>query len=362
MRNKNNKIKACYILSYKCPNYVRTKTLTQALKKINHIEIFEAINKTKGLFRYVQTLILLLCMRIKKNPDYYILGFRGYEIFWIVRFITFGKVLIFDHMMSPYDSLVNEKKIVKKGGLLNKFIYSYEKSILRYSDIILTDTDLHRMYFASQFVVSAEKIHPISVGADEDIFKPVPFILHKDKEDLFNVLFYGSFLPLHGINIILRAAHLLQDRPIRFTIIGGNGKALRDFNEIKERLDLNNIIHKEWVPYEQLPDMIKRTDVCLGGPFGNTGQARRVITGKTFQSLVMGKPVIVGKIKHDYGFRDKENCLLVSQGNESNLAEAILWCSENQGKLSVIGSKGLKLYRSNFSTDRIRKILQEILL
>ena len=194
------------------------------------------------------------------------------------------------------------------------------------------------------------------------MFKPVPFISHEDKKNLFSVLFYGSFLPLHGINIILAVAHILKDKPISFTIVGGRGKALRDFNEMKKRLNLKNIIHKKWVPYEQLPDVIQKADVCLGGPFGNTGQAHRVITGKTFQFLATGKPVIVGKIEHDYGFRDKENCLLVSQGNEMNLAEAILWCSENQDRLSMIGSKGLELYRNNFSIDRIRKILQELLL
>ena len=362
MHDKNKKITVCYILSYRCPNYVRTKALTGALKRMNNVALFEAVNTTKGVFRYVQTLILLLRIRIKRNPDYYILGFRGYEIFWIVRLITFGKMLILDHMMSPYDSLLNEKKIVKKGGLIDRFIYFYEKSILRHADVILTDTDLHKTYFTSQFAVNAEKIHSIPVGTDEDVFKSVPFISYKGKKDFFNVLFYGSFLPLHGIDIILAAADLLQDKPISFIIIGGKGKALRDFNEMKKRLGLNNIIHKKWASYEQLPDVIQKANVCLGGPFGNTGQAHRVITGKTFQFLAMGKPAIVGKIEHDYGFRNKENCLLVSQGNEKNLAEAILWCSENQDKLPVIGSKGLKLYRNNFSTDSIRKIFREILL
>jgi glycosyltransferase involved in cell wall biosynthesis len=361
MHNKNSKTKVCYVLSYRCPDYVRTKSLIQALKKINDIEIFEAVNRAKGMFRYAQTLCRLFALRIIQNPDYYILGFRGYEIFWGVRIITLGRPLIVDHMMSPYDSLVNEKKIVKKGGVIDRFIRFYEKSLLRYADIILTDTDLHRIYFADQFAVLAEKIHPIPVGADENVFRPVPVMLHKDEKDLFAVLFYGSFLPLHGINIILTAAHLLRDKPIRFTIIGGKGRALRDFNEMRKRLKLTNIIHKVWIPYEQLPDMIQKSDVCLGGPFGDTGQAHRVITGKTFQSLAMGKAVIVGKTGHDDGFRDKENCLLVSQGKEEELAGAILWCFENQDQLPAIGSNGLNLYRDNFSTECMRKILQEII-
>ena len=133
MHNKNIKIKVCYILSYRFPNYVRTKTLTRALKRTDNVVLFEAVNTARWVFRYVQTLILLLWMRIKNNPDYYILGFRGYEIFWIVRLITFGKTLIFDHMMSPYDSLVNEKKIVKNEypswavPLVSKLVSKFKK-------------------------------------------------------------------------------------------------------------------------------------------------------------------------------------------------------------------------------------------
>lgn len=358
--SNNKKIKVCYILSYRCPNYVRTKTLTEALKRIDNVAFFEAVNTTKGIFRYIQTLSRLLAIRMTKKPDFYILGFRGYEIFWIVRILTFGIPLIFDHMMSPYDSLLNEKRIFKNGGFVEKLIYLYEKSILKYSDVILTDTVIHGEFFAELFKEQREKIHAIHVGANEDLFKNLPSGKKAQKKEFFDVFFYGTFLPLHGIDIILKAASIVKDRSIRFTLIGGKKKDSQDFYETKKRLKLKNIIHKEWVDYEQLPSIISKSDLCLGGPFGNTGQASRVISGKTFQFLAMGKPTIVGKIKHDYGFRDKENCLLVSQENEKELADAILWCFENQKKLGEIGQKGLELYRNKFSIDCIKQSLQSI--
>jgi len=328
---------------------------------MDNVVLFEAINTTKGIFRYIQTLSRLFAIRMTKKPDYYILGFRGYEIFWIVRILTLGTPLIFDHMMSPYDSLLNEKKIFKKGSCVEKLIYLYEKSILKYSDLILTDTIIHREFLADLFEEQQEKIYAIHVGADEDLFKDLPSGKEVQKKEFFDVFFYGTFLPLHGIDVILKAASIIKDRPIRFTLIGGKKKDLLDFYEIKKRLKLENIIHKEWVDYEQLPGMISESDLCLAGPFGNTGQAHRVISGKTFQFLAMGKPTVVGKINQDYGFRNKKNCLLVLQGNEGELAEAILWCSENQDKLPVIGNNGLKLYKNSFSTAHTRKILKEIL-
>ena len=348
------------MLSYRCPDYVRTKTLTGALKRIDNIVLFKAINTTKGILRYIQTLSRLLAIRATKKPDYYILGFRGYEIFWIVRILTLGTPLIFDHMMSPYDSLLNEKKIFKKGCIVDRLIYFYEKSILKYSDMILTDTVIHRKFFAGLFEEQQEKIYAIHVGTDEDLFKKLPLGKEVQKKNFFDVLFYGTFLPLHGINIILEAASMIKDRPIRFTIIGGKKKDLHNFYEMKKRLKLENIIHKEWIDYEQLPRMISESDLCLGGPFGNTGQSRRVVSGKTFQFLAMGKPTVVGRIDEDCGFEDKKNCLLVSQGDGKELANTILWCFENQERLDEIGQKGLELYRNKFSIDHIKEALQMI--
>jgi glycosyltransferase involved in cell wall biosynthesis len=352
-------MKICYILSYRCPDYVRTRTLLSALKQLEDVEVFEAMNTSKGIVRYMQTVLSLFWIRIKRNPECYILGFRGYEIFWIVRFITLRRTLIFDHMMSPYDSLVNERKWVKKGGILDRLIYFYEKLILKYSDNILTDTALHKTFFVELFKIMPGKVFAIPVGADEDVFRKESFSEREKKRDVFTVLYYGSFLPLHGMDTILKAANLLRELPILFTVIGGSGKELKTFLKSREELGLNNVTHIKWVSYEQLPQMIYDTELGLGGPFGNTGQAKRVITGKTFQFFAMAKPVVVGEIDNDYGFRDKVNCLLIPQGDEKKLADAILWCFKNQDKLREVGVRGLNLYRKKFSIDIIKNVLQE---
>ena len=358
---KKNPIKICYILSYRSPDYVRTKTLIGALKQLKDIKVFEAVNTSKGIFRYVQTFILLLGIRIKEKPDYYILGFRGYEIYWVVRILTAGKTLVFDHMMSPYDSLVNEKKMVKKGSFIDKLIFIYEKMILHFSDIVLTDTVLHKYFFSNLFEIPTEKIIAVPVGADEAIFRQEKEFEGKYCQHVLNVLFYGSFLPLHGMDVILKAAHLLRKHPIKFTIIGGSQKSLKEFFKMKEHLNLSNVKHIQWVPLEQLPEVIIKSDICLGGPFGNTGQARRVVTGKTFQFLSMAKPVVVGEIDYDYGFMNKKNCLLVKQASDRELAEIILWCNQNREKLFLIGKNGRDLYQKKFSINCIKKPLQGFL-
>ena len=351
----------CYILSYRFPRYVRAKTLTEALKGIDDPVLFEAVNTMTGPLRYLQTLARLWAVRIRRDPDCYILGFRGHELFWPVRLLTRGKPLIVDHMMSPWDSLVNEKRRFRKGGMVERFLYRYERLLLHAADGILTDTDLHADFLADSFGLRRGAIRAVPVGADEDLFAPPPPGAAAQEDDLFHVFFYGTFLPLHGVPVILEAAAMLRDRPVRFTLVGGKGTDLADFHAMRTALGLERVTHREWVPYERLPGMIAEADLCLGGPFGDTGQSNRVVTGKTFQFLAMGKPTVVGRIDGDFGFEDRKNCLLVSQGDGGELARSILWCLEHREELGGIGRRGRDLYRARFSTGPIGDILREFL-
>lgn len=350
----------CYILSYRAPNYVRTTSLLNALYSMEGIEVCEARNTSKGLYRYFQTIWKLLLTRLTKDPQIYILGFRGYEIFPLVRIITLGKPLIYDHMMSPYDSLLSERKVISKGTLLDKFVFLYEQAILNLADVILADTNEHKQFFQNTFGIRPEKIHAVPVGTDEDLFnEEYPASQRESKP--FEVFFYGTFLPLHGIDIILNTARALKDMPIIFRIVGGEQKNAEMYRSMISSENLDNIIYGEWLDFEELPSFITQADLCLGGPFGNTGQAHRVITGKTSQFLAMAKPTVIGRTGEECGFIDRENCLLVNQGDERELTEAILWAYENQGKLHDIGLKGCELFRKKFSTEIIADMLQGII-
>ena len=352
----------CYILSYYSPNYIRTQTLTQALNEIENVTLIEARNTNPGISRYFQTLFRLLKIRIRKHPDVYILGFRGYEIYWPVRLLTLGKILIFDHFMSPYDSLINETDRIKQGSILDKLVYTYEKAILKNANLVLTDTYSHQKFFAQQFDISKEKIHAIPVGANEKLFFPKPqHPSQHNKEDTFTILYYSTYLPLHGIDIILESARILQSYPIHFTLILGRLKKLQGlFNEINIT-ELTNVAHIPWVKYSDLPEWVNNADLCLGGPFGNTGQARRVIAGKTFQFLAMAKPAVIGQIDYDYGFSNQKNCLLVPQGDANALAQSILWGFHHRQELDAIGKYGREFYMNNFSLRVIRNKLATIL-
>lgn len=349
-------MKISYLLCYYFPEYVRTKTLLNGLQRIPDVQLYSYINKNTGWFRYIEFLFQLIRIKITINPDLYILGFRGYEVFWPVRLITWGKSLIIDHMMSPYDSLVHEKKAISQNSFLEKVVFRYERGILNAAEGILTDTPMHQAYFSNLFDVNPDKIFPVHVGTDEEIFHYIP---QKYSEE-FIIFFYGSFLPLHGVSYILQAAQLVRDLPIRFHLVGGHKLDLTAFRQQIRDLGLVNVIHSNWLDYELLPEAIANADLCLGGPFGGTGQAQRVITGKTYQFLAMKKPTIIGITEPDLGFVDKVNCLLVPQAAPGALAGAIRWAYDHPAELKNIAVGGRELFERKFSTTQISSELERV--
>ena len=351
------RIRVCYILSYYFPAYVRTHTLLSALRELPNVELYQAVNTTTNFLHYFETIYKVIAIRIKYNPDLYILGFRGYEFYWLIRLLTCKRPLLFDHMMSPYDSLLHEKQKIKPDSIPSRILYWYEQSILKNADIVLADTPLHRQFFIQQFRIPERKVCVVHVGTDEKLFKPIPIKL----ANTFTIFFYGSFLPLHGMPIILEAAKMVQELPIRFHLVGGHKLDLTWFHNTVQQNNLTNIDHTLWIPYKLLPNAIATAHLCLGGPLGNTGQAQRIITGKTYQFLRMAKPTVIGQVAHTYPFRDRDNCFYIPQGNANALTGTIRWAFTHRSQLPEIGQNGYRIYQDNFSKHKISLELETVI-
>ncbi|MBF0134298.1 MAG: glycosyltransferase family 4 protein [Magnetococcales bacterium] len=353
----------CYLLAYREPRYVRSRTILQALAGLPAWQTVTAVNRSRGMARYLEMLWGLVVIRWRLDPQIYILGFRGHEIFWPVRLMTWGRILIFDAMMSPYGALKEEGKHGRIGRLLAGGVELIERGIMRWSDRVLTDTQRHRAWMAKTFQIPEEKLVALPVGAEENfpVGETVPCSLSTAADKPFEILFYGSFLPLHGVDVIVEAARLLVGQPVRFTLIGGHPNQ-HDWISSAVAQAKGCLEHIGYTSFESLLTCyIPRANLCLGGPFGDTPQAARVVTGKTQQCLAMGKATVVAHGEAGEGFVDRVNVLLVPPANPEALAEVIRWAMAHPDELAGIAQKGQQLYQQHMSVERIRAILHATL-
>lgn len=325
--------------------YTKNKIIKRALK-LNDFNLIECKSSLKnGFLRNVSKYFQFLFK--KHRADVILVGFVGQPIVKPVKFLT-NKPVIFDAFMSMYNTLVEDKQIVKKNSSKAKLLHFLDKQACNAADLILLDTEEHINYFINEFQIPKHKFKRLYIGAHDEIFFP-----KKSKENkTFTVEFHGGFIPLQGIQTIIEAARILKNEKIKF-IMAGSGQT---FNQMKSLAkDLQNMEFIGHINPNEIPDFINDADIGLG-IFGTTPKALRVIPNKAFEVLAMGKPLITeDSIATRELLVHETDCLLTKPGDPKELADAILNLKNNKELRTKISKKGLTKFKSNSST----KILGE---
>lgn len=337
-------------------SYVRNFLNLKALEK--NFNVIKITSSAKSYFIRLPSVIFRFLFSFKKY-DLVFVGFLGQPLMPFVKFFS-RKPIIFDAFISLYDTLCFDRKLFKAGSILGRLAYWFDKKSCQWVNKIITDTNAHANYFSSTFNIDRDKFQTIYLGAEEDIFYPQNTERKEKYKNKFIVFYYGSVLPLQGIDIILKTVKLLEYKnDIIFQLAGPIRKR---YKNLIEKLNLKNIEFLDWVPYEKLSDRIVQADICLGGHFSDIDKAKRVISGKTFQFIAMKKPVIVGdNMANKELFIHKENIYMCKMANEKALAEAILELKNDEFLREKIAERGYQLYYKKCIPMQISKDLLNIL-
>jgi len=246
------------------------------------------------LFRWLSSypLLVLRYLRLPKH-DVVIIGYMGQLdvlVMWPFAKLR-GVPIIWDAFLSLYSTVVEDRKLIGPKHVLAKLLFVWEYLSCRAADLVVLDTQAHANYFKQRFKIPETRIGVVFVGVETDAFplRPQSVEMRKPNQAL-SVLFYGQFIPLQGIETIIRAAQRTEDQPIQWMIIG-SGQESSKIRDIINRHPLSRLQWIPWVPYEELVRWIHRSDICLG-IFGDSDKAGRVIPNKVFQILSTGTPLI----------------------------------------------------------------------
>jgi glycosyltransferase involved in cell wall biosynthesis len=370
-------MKLCYWGTYDS-HYPRNKILISGLRK-NGVEVVECNAKiwqdtpekmaaassswtNLGVLRRWLAAYTKLIKSFSNINDieFIMVGYSGHFDVFLAKILSkIRRVpLVFDAFLSLYDSLVFDRKVVKKGSPKAKFLYYIDKYSCKLADLVLLDTNQHIDYFVSEFGLSKEKFYPLFIGADDSVF----FLRGNQPENnKFTVIHFGKYIPLHGMEYIIQAAGQLNGENIHFQLIGA-GDGYRSSVALAEKLKLANVEFIQFLDQNALTEYIENADICLG-IFGDTDKAKRVVPNKVYEAMAMRKPVITGDssaareiLKHG------EDCLLCEMANPHAIAEAILRLKTDERLRTKIAAGAYKTYKTYFSPSALGKQLNLALL
>lgn len=345
-----NKLKVCYFGVYD-EEYSRNAVLLAGLRK-SEVDIVECHETSGGLFKYWR--LIRKFLEVRSEIDVVFVAFPAQLATCVVRIFT-KKPIVMDAFFSMYESIVNERKQLSRWHPFSIFMAIVDWLSIRLADKLTVDTEAHSRFW-QEWGIKPEKIHKVPVGNLSTQFYPIE---DKKTPGKFLVHFHGTYIPLQGIECIIRAASLLKDRSdIHFRLVG-TGQTYDAIRKEAKELNLTNVTFVERVSIEELNKIQNEADLTLG-VFGKTRKTELVIPNKVYQALATRKPLITAdNVAIREEIDDCHACLIES--TPEALADAIVRLYEDPVKRKSLAEAGYKLYLERFTEEKVADSLLMLL-
>jgi glycosyltransferase involved in cell wall biosynthesis len=286
------------------------------------------------------------------RPDALVVLYPGY-----VDAVLLGAVarlrripLIFDTFISLHDTVVGDRALRRPGSAVGRATRLLDRAACRSASLVLVDTPAHGDYFQRLAGLPPDRFRVLWLGAQEDVFRPRPGTQQAERR----VLFHGTFVPLQGLETIVRAAKLLEPEGIVVRLVG-DGQERARIEALLADLGAGNVELVGLVPREQVAAEIAAASLCLG-IFGTTPKAARVVPNKVFECLAVGAPVLTGDTPAIRAAFDGE-VAVVPPGDPEALATAIRDLLADPVQRGRLAAAGHDRFRHDYSESALRRLL-----
>ena len=361
-------MRVCYFGTYRA-EYSRNQIMIEGLRR-NGVEVVECHESLwRGIedrvqaagggwthpafwWRVLQTYARLLRHYCTVGAyDVLIVGYPGQLDVFLARLLSWGrrKPLVWDIFMSIYLIAV-ERHLDDRSRFTVGLLRRIEQLACRLPDLLILDTAEYVSWFGATHGITQDRFRLVPTGADDRLFRPLA--VPEADDGIFRVVYYGTFIPNHGVETIVEAARLLADRlDIRFELIGEGPDKLKT-QALTRSYGLSNVVFVDWMAQDEILVRVALADVCLGA-FGLTPQSLMTVQNKVYEGLAMAKPVITGdgpavRATLTHG----ENVYLCRRADGADLAHAISILHDDAGLRRRLGENGYRLYLAQFDLAR----------
>jgi len=334
--------------------FKRTRSRLQRITTLVRFAASFLIAHARVLFTYLRT----------PTPHSLYVPYPSAGVLWLLSWLPVSRRptrVVADAFISLYDTVVEDRGLVRQGGLLAHLLLACERRAYRYADIVTTDTDLNACNLQKIFDLPREKVIAIPLSIDEDIYRPSPYSIHSGT---CTILFIGTFVPLQGADVIAQAITLLRDDPvIKFRLVGYGQNAPRVESILTDSDAHNWTWEKAWLDSTALAEEIRAADICLG-IFGTGAKTQRVWPLKNYSYMAVGRALITADTSCAHELLDKAEAppfLAVPPGDPVALADAIRALTHNPQQRHCLATASRAYYDMHLRSCISIRFLEELL-
>jgi glycosyltransferase involved in cell wall biosynthesis len=339
------------------PAYPRNRQVRTALGALGH-DVVQVQQDGPGFRRWPR---LARAARAESFDVVWVafLGYSDVPLAWLIS--RWRKVpLVFDAFILLHDTFVTDRATVRRRSGAALFLRALEVVACHLADIVVVDTIDHAARVAHRTRLRPARIHVLHVGSDHEVpcapRGPTP----ATSSSSFTVAFCGSFMPLHGTDVIVRAAALLDDRTdIRFVLVG-DGQTKAEAVQLARSLGCRHVLFLDARRGDALRDVLCGADVLLG-VFGDSEKTRVVVPNKVVDALALAKPVITAETPAIRRMLDASRLRTVRPLDPRALADAVVDLHADASTRASLSRAGREAYEELFSPPALQAEIAEIL-
>lgn len=238
---------------------------------------------------------------------------------------------------------------IRKAWII-RFLETLEALAYRNADAIVSVTE--------SFVPHIEgrgghgKVSVIRNGVDLGLFGDRPYETELARafgvEGRFVGAYVGTHGMAHGLDTLLDAAQRLAHRPDIAFLMVGDGAEKKRLQARRDELGLTNVMMLDQQPKEMMPRIWSVCDASLV-LLRKTELFTKVIPSKIFESMAMGKPIILGVRGESLELVEAAHAGIgIEPENADELAAAICRLADDRKLYETMAASGQAYVRANF--------------
>lgn len=252
-----------------------------------------------------------------------------------------------------------------RNRLLIRVLSALERFAYRKCDHIVPVTEAFRRHIVA-CGIAPEKITVVRNGVDLALFggdaDARQLRASLGLEDKFVVSYVGTHGMAHGLETVLNAAAQLRSHTRIAFLLVGDGAERQRLLGLRDQLALSNVTMLEQQPKERMPEIWALSDASLV-VLKKLPLFETVIPSKIFESMAMGRPIILGVAGEAREIVEEgEAGLSIEPESSASLCAAVLELANNPALGQRLGANGQRYVSAHFDRRVLARRFESVLM
>ena len=214
------------------------------------------------------------------------------DLIFIKLFSKYRNIVIYDYFISFYQTLVVDRKLVKN-FLIKYCLYKFENLFISLPKLLIVETKQIKNYILNLYNNELNIADLLTPTDDKmyDFNKIIP-IENKDKD--IDFLYWGTYINLHGLDILLKAAAINEDKFHIYLL--GDGQEFENTKNLAKKLKLKNLTFDKTLfsnenKFDHFYNILSRSKFAIG-TLSDSEKNNIVIPSKIIEAAALKIPIL----------------------------------------------------------------------